>query len=288
MSDDNPIEIINDFTETEHELYARLHSQHKEKADSDRWWHWEVGKEVHTALRDARANKEHYGKNVLKRMALALGYENESVLNTAALVYDRWPTKAAFKEVLKLKNEANDSLSWTHLAHLAQLKDDKMFSKLAKLALEKGLTARQLLQAIQEQSNNGRKGAGGPKHKVPDNVSDAMKHINEASEKYAKKFDNSWFCKQFNLAEELEKVPSDDVTEALLAQVQAVREHMRDVQALLSEAQSSLVESETWLEECLTEEEECSEEEDITLAEHKKQQRATAKAKKRKRVGTKK
>ena len=283
MSDDNPIEIINDFTETDRELYDRLHSQHIEKADSDRWWHWEVGKEVHAALRDAKDNKEHYGKNVLKRMSLALGYDNESVLNTAALVYDRWPTKAAFKEVLKLKNEANDSLSWTHLAHQAQLKDDKMFSKLAKLALEKGLTARQLLQAIQEQSNNGRKGAGGPKHKLPATPSDAMTHINTLFESIVKKFDNSWFCKKFNLAKELEKVPADDVTEALLAQVQHTREHMREVQTLLSQAQSSLVESETWLEECLTEEEES-----ISIAEHRKQQRATAKAKKRKRVGTKK
>ena len=283
MSDDNPIQIINDFKEKERELYARLHSQHKEKSDSDRWWHWEVGKVVHAALRDAKANEEHYGKNVLKRMALALGYDNESVLNTAALVYDRWPTKAAFKEVLKLKNEANDSLSWTHLAHLAQLKDDKMFSKLAQLSLEKGLTARQLLQAIQKQSNSSRKGSGGPKHKLPSNPTDAMTHINTLFEAIVKKFDNSWFCKKFNLAKELEKLPADTITEALLAQVQHTREHMRDVQSLLSLAQSSLVESETWLEECLL----ADGEESISMAEHKKK-RATAKAKRKKRVGTKK
>ena len=140
-----------------------------------------------------------------------------------------------------------------------------------------------MLARIQASNENKSVDKGGPKHKVPDNVSDAMTHMNTLFKDIAKKFNNKWFCKQFNLAKELEKVPANDVTEALLAQVQHTREHMRDVQALLSKAQSSLVESETWLEECLTEEEKS-----ITLAEHRKQQRATAKAKKRKRVGTKK
>jgi len=283
MSDDNPIKVINDFTKTERELYDRLHAQHKEKSDSDRWWHWEVGKEVYAALKDAKENKEFYGKNVLKRLAIALGYENESVLNTAALVYDRWPTKAAFREVLKLKSESNDSLSWTHLAHLAQLRDDKMFSKLAKIALEEGMTARQLLQAIQKQSNSSRKRDGGPKHKLPAGPFAAMTHINTLFESIVKKFDNSWFCTKFNLAKELEKLPADTVTEDLLAEVQHTREQMRDVQSLLSLAQSSLVESETWLEECLL----ADGEESISMAEHKKK-RATAKAKRKKRVGTKK
>ena len=279
----NPLKIIDGFTDSERTAYNTLHRQHREKDDHDRMWHWEVGKEVFAVLQDAKNNNEFYGKKVLERFSIALGYDTPNVLSTAAQVYERWPTKAAFREVLKMKNEADNRLTWTHLAHLASYKDEKKLMQMAAKALRKNWTARRLYQEIQNQCGSTKNAPGqGPPHKVPKAPADAMTHMTSLCVDLVKQFDNKWFCKGFDLGKELEKLPPDQVTSDLVKQVEQTRKHMRDVQAKLSEAQSKLVESESWLEECLAGGAE------ITLAEHrKKQKRAEAKAKRRKRFSNK-
>jgi len=277
----NPLKIIDGFTDSERTAYNTLHRQHRDKDDHDRMWHWEVGKEVFAVLQDAKNNNEHFGKKVLERFAIALGYDTSNVLATAAQVYERWPTKAAFREVLKMKNEADNRLTWTHLAHLASFKDEKMLMRMATQALRKNWTARQLYKEIQNQCGSSNAAGAGPPHKLLKNPADAMTHIVTLCGDLVKQFDNKWFCKGFDLGKELEKLPPDKVTSDLVKQVEKTRKQMRAVQAKLSAAQATLVESESWLEECLAGGEE------VTMSEHRKKQRAGAKAKRRRRVGVK-
>jgi len=220
------------FTAAEKAAYKDLRTR-VDKIEKDTiWWYWELGQKIKEIYKDAQGNKELYGANLLDRLGIALGFTNGRPLRESLAVVETFGTKKLFQTYVKLKGEAGNSLSWTHIKHLAKIGDDDRRMQLATAAVSKNQTADDLRQRVQEYCESKKRGSGRkPKTKIPTTARSMLTHVVSQSNKFIENVDKAWTGDAFSITDSVHEIPADKLDDNLISSLEKTKvalEDMRD------------------------------------------------------------
>jgi hypothetical protein len=240
--DMNPLEVRNTYTKAEAVVFRDLANLIEDKVGKDLWWYWDLGKRLAVAIKDAKANKKHYGSNFIPRIARGLGYETGQMLANCVRMVDVWPTKKEFTALLKLRGEADNRLLWTHICHLATVSDQKTRNQLSIATLSNCWTARELFARTKNENPRDNPNAG-PTLKIPDNPGRCMTHMQSMSSQWVRQFDQAWTGSQFDLAVELSRVPNEQITPGLIKDMKATLKAVTTLEKRTQKAEKLLTDA---------------------------------------------
>jgi len=218
------------FTAAEKAAYKDLRTRVDQIEKDTIWWYWELGKKIQEIYKDAQSDQELYGANLLDRLGIALGFSNGRPLRESMQVVDTFGTKKLFMTYVKLKGEAGNSLSWSHLKHLAKIGDDDRRMQLASTAVAKNQTADVLRQRVQEYCDSKKRGSGRkPKTKIPTTARSMLTHVTSQSNKFIENFDKAWTGDAFSITDQVHEIPSDKLDDKLTGALAATKVSLEDM-----------------------------------------------------------
>lgn len=254
------------FTDAEKAAFKELYDYISTHTKDNIQWYWELGQKVAKIHKEAQAKKELYGKKVLLRQAIALGFKTDRQLHNAMAVCKAFGTKKAFNEYIKLRGEAGNMLQWSHIVYLAGVGDEDMRMQLAAATLEQAWTAEELWSKVKALCERRSRGTRSPKTKVPTSARGCLTHVRSQASKFNFNFDNAWTGDAFDLRQTVKDTPADKLNEKFLESVQATRQEVSALQAKATELSNILslteadiqarIEAQQALEAQLAEEEE--------------------------------
>jgi hypothetical protein len=112
-------------------------------------------------------------------------------------------------------------VTWTHVVHLLSLRSEQEREDFLKRVAEEGLTAAALQKEIAKKHGNRREGSG-KQRKLPDPPKSLKTGLKRALDKVTRlndEHEHALFCNEFDLAEGIENVTSDDIDEKIRDQV---------------------------------------------------------------------
>lgn len=224
-----PVQAQSTFTEKELAAFQSLQSYIQAHTKDTIWWYWELGKRVLAIHDDASTNHELYGKKVLDRIARGLGFKTSAQLRNAMAVCKAFGTKKAFGEYIKLRNEAGNMLSWSHLVHLASVGDTETRMTLAAAALEQSWTAADLYEKTRELCERRARGSNVPKAKIPSSARSCLTHVRSQAVKFTKNYDEAWTGAAFDLQKVIDNTPVAQLTEKFVQAVQDTKTHVTEM-----------------------------------------------------------
>jgi hypothetical protein len=228
--DYTPIQAQNSFTKTELTAYKDLSVFIQEHNKKTLEWYWELGSRINKMHKHAKANGELYNEKLLIRMAKALGFSTDRVLYYAMHVVETLKKKSAFNEFVRMRGEAGNSLTWSHLVRLCDIGSDVDRRNLAAAALEQAWSADALGQRVRELCEKKSRGRRGPVARVPTSAKACLTHMCGMAERFVKNTDEAWTSDSFDLEETLGKIPVTQLNDKLLESIRTTRQHLVDLQ----------------------------------------------------------
>lgn len=225
-----PLQAQSTYTKAEQAAFKKLHDYIQQHTKDNIWWYWDLGQTVAEIYKEAQSKKELYGNKVLFRLGLGLGFKTDRQLRNAMDVCAAFGTKKAFTEYIKLRGQAGNMLSWSHLVYLAGVGDKDLRMQLAAAALEQSWTAEDLWQKVRELCERKKRGIQTPKTKVPNSARGCLTHVQSQATKFNYNYDNAWTGDAFNLSQVIKDIPADKLNDKLLDQVRSAKEQVVELQ----------------------------------------------------------
>jgi len=247
-----PLQSQSTFTKAEMAAFKDLHSYISTHTKDTILWYWELGKKVGKIYAAATADdKSLYGKKVLLRQAIALGYKTDRQLRNAMDVVKVFKTKEAFNVYLKMRGEAGNRLQWSHMVYLAAVGDEKVRGQLAATALAQSWSAEELWARVRDVCERKSRGVRSPKTKVPTSARGCLTHVQAQASKFNDNFDKAWTGDAFDLRKTVAEIPGDKLSEQFLESVQSVRGEVAKMKEKANELSNLLTMTEKDIEERL-------------------------------------
>lgn len=203
-------------------------------------WYWELGQKVAKLYEAASDNKELYGKQFLKRIAIGLGYKTEVVLRSSMEVVETFGTKKAFTEYLRLRGEAGNMLQWSHIVYLCNIKDAGKRMELAAATLEQSWTAEELWQRVKALCEKTARGVRTPVAKIPNSANSCLTHVTSQASKFNFNYSHSWTGEAFDLVKTVKDIPADKLNDTFVESIQDTRKQIVDMQKNATELANQL------------------------------------------------
>ncbi len=243
-----PLQAQSTYTEAEKAAFDELYAYISQHTKATMWWYWDLGQKVAKIYKDAQSKKELYGKQVLFRLGIGLGFKTEHQLRNSMEVCASFGTKKAFTEYVKLQGEAGNRLSWSHIVYLAGIGDTDLRMQLAAASLEHTWTAEELWAKVKELCERRSRGIRTPTTKVPTSARGCLTHVFSQAQKFVFNHDNAWTGDAFDLPATVKDIPADKLSDKLLAavreaktQVTKLQERATKMEKLLSGTETDIV-----------------------------------------------
>lgn len=202
------------FTDAEKKAFRELENYIRTRTKDNILWYWDLGLKVKAVYDEAKKEGELYNKQVLLRLAKGLGFKTDRQLRNAMDVCRVWGTKKAFGEYLKMKGEAGNILSWSHIVYLSGIADADVRMQLAATSLDQCWTAEELWTKVKDIANRKPRGAGTrATTKVPTSARACLTHLLSQAQKFTYNVDNAWTGDAFSLRESVKDIPADKLDE---------------------------------------------------------------------------
>jgi hypothetical protein len=222
------------LNDTEKKVFKELDVHIKSRTKDNIMWYWDLGVRMTKIHNDARTTEGVYGKQLLLRLAVALGYKTDRQLRTAMDVVEAWGTKKAFTEFVKMRGEADNILQWTHIVYLAHIRDEDVRTQLAASTLNECWTAEELWAKVKQLANRTPRGtSGGPSLKIPNTAKACLTHVVSQADKFVSNAKTAWTGDAFDLNKAIKGMPADKLDDAFL---EALRKAQRAIVALRTQA----------------------------------------------------
>lgn len=226
------VAIVAKFTPAETKLFNKLKNKYDSKAvhetawrktvdvrlDEELWWHWEVGKDLNTALTTAKESNQLYGKNLVGRLAFALGLKADTALRTSVRVHRAYPVRKQFEAAIAKRGSGSFRLGWAHMTHLSSIKDSRTRQSLSDSAVVECWTAAELLKKIQAHLHDRSQDTGGRPRKLPRDALACLQNITSVTKKVSSLVQDTWL-RDFDLQDQIEKLPEEAKNEELEGQL---------------------------------------------------------------------
>jgi hypothetical protein len=185
---------------------------------------FELGQEVRKLLKVASESGEEVGNIDLLAGALGTGTRQlRDAANVAAAI--------SSKEFESLCSHA--AISWSHVVQLAKVKDKQKRSTLAAQADEKCWSVRDMVEAIKDKSPTAKKRGPGKSRGLPRSPQSALRRMQKEFEKLDKSFGDIYFGKRFNVATEVGKLKSEEISDGLREEANAALKGAKSLQQKL-------------------------------------------------------
>lgn len=222
------------FTQQERRAFNEVRKMIVDRTTDTAVWYWELGCKLNEIHKAAQENAEIYGQQLIPRIAVAVGYKTPRQLHQAMSVVSQFGTKTAFMQYVKMRGEAGNTLSWSHIAYLAAVRDTDMRQQLAATTLQQCWTAEDLWKRVKALANRTPRGIPGGRIRVPTSVNACLSHVAAQASRFVHNVDNAWTGEAFDLPKAVELVPASKIDGKLL---QSLEETRNDVAALVARAQ---------------------------------------------------
>jgi len=233
VEDYTPLQAQSTYSDAEKAAFGELQKYISEHTNVNIWWFWDLGQKVARIRRDAKSQQALYGKKVLFRLAKGLGHNNDRQLYNAMNVVTQFGSKKAFTEYVKLRGEAGNQLSWSHIVYLSGVGDTDLRMQLAAASLEQTWSAEELWRKVKELCDRKARGTRVPDIKIPNSAQGCLTHVSSQAEKYVYNHDKAWTGDAFDLAATVKDIPADKLSIKLL---DAVRETKKRVDGMQTRA----------------------------------------------------
>lgn len=231
VTDMTMMQAISSFNDHETKIYKELSDYIRKHNKENINWYWDLGVRLSGIRNDAKKNKEHYGKGILERMCVALGFKTTGPLYKAMDVVEAFGTKKAFLEYTKLAGEAGNTLTWGHIVVLSGVSDVSMRLELAGTALEQAWSVDRLGEQVRKLVDRKARGIrkAKPKAKIPGSVKKCLQHVTARAEEFIYQFKTAWTGDAFDLAGEVDDLPTSNLNDKLLEDLGAARERVKEL-----------------------------------------------------------
>ena len=135
---------LSTFDEDQLKLYTEIHDLYTSHTYDEAVKRYRIGQLLHAGLNDERR----YGESIVLNIAFALGMAFSSLYRWAK-VAAAYPPEV-FEELLQRRSRHGNRLSWSHLVHLARIKDQAERQRLIDTVIEKDLSTDQLDERIKQ------------------------------------------------------------------------------------------------------------------------------------------
>ena len=145
--------------------------------------------DVGVVVKQVQDDPDKYGKKPVKLLAIALGRDEDSLYNYAA-VAAAWPDKRSFNALFSCKNIHGVPLSFSHLIELAKVEDDDRRKGLFQEALDRGYKVKDLRELV-GQRRAGKKAKRPAAVELPKRLSRSLRKLTKGAEEL-KAFAAEW------------------------------------------------------------------------------------------------
>lgn len=228
-------QVLAEMTDRERQAFNDFSEAWRGKHEKDLWFYWERGQELAKLATESKRGGGHYGAKLIERFALVLGV-HETTLRTAIRVFQVWPTKSAFSDLVCQSDALGNSLTWGHLVRLGAIDSESRRKLLINKVLTDCLKPDELDRVIQ--AKRPRTSAGGRSLRIPSSLTGCIGSIQTVLGKVNRLHEKAWFSEKFDLKEQLAEV--DNVDETLVQQVSATLDEAVRLNAHLSELVKTL------------------------------------------------
>ena len=202
------------FNEDERAIFNRVEKYVSKGLEQSIWWHWELGELLLEEEEKARKQDKTIQPQFLRRMSWGLGWHvhhGGGTLHHDRRMIQRYKTKSAMQEYLKLRGNDNERLSYTKLSTLAAVLDTEQRKQLASTALIEGWDVLQIADVIRNERKDGNPhgGSTGRPPKIPANERQCLQSMISTCHKLRNLYESSWMCTKFNIGTVMQQIPVD-------------------------------------------------------------------------------
>lgn len=208
-------DLLSTLNPQELEAFRDIEKHQTDQLTSELWQWWERGRKLLDVKKHAD-NGKFYGSQVVEKFSRLLSYETPNMCYAAIRVASVWTTKEQFAKHVVNRQNGSFMLLWSHVVLIGGLSDTAVRQDWIDRTIEEQWNYQTLHAKLKEaglisQSNNPR----GRSVALPASVPDALQNIRAMSTALVRKTDDAWMSDNFNIIDEIDRLPAQVVTPQL-------------------------------------------------------------------------